>query len=220
MKLNMPHLQLVQKRSRNHLNRRDCIKNYEGKGTNDLFTRIGALGGGSANLLVRASGAGIRLPRLLRLRSRAICTTDTQQNQAYKVSHLPSQDDLENRRTWAAESASNPKERGTGGSNRSPREEAASYARWHPPGRRLCCRRSPSLPLPVRRLLLEVPIVGLGLGERGSTELALKPWPTREGIRRPILAGRLGYFGPRVAGLCSLFSFSLFEKRLVCAVVE
>ena len=38
----------------------------------DLITRIGALWGGGANLLVRAPGAGIGPPRLLRLRSRAI----------------------------------------------------------------------------------------------------------------------------------------------------
>jgi hypothetical protein len=41
----------------------------------DLITGIRALGGSGANLLVGASGAGIRLPRILRLRSRAICAT-------------------------------------------------------------------------------------------------------------------------------------------------
>ena len=42
------------------------------KKMHDSLTGIRALGGGGANLLVGASGAGIRLPRLLRLRSRAI----------------------------------------------------------------------------------------------------------------------------------------------------
>ena len=41
----------------------------------DVITGIRALGGSGANLLVGASGAGIRLPRILRLRSGAICAT-------------------------------------------------------------------------------------------------------------------------------------------------
>ena len=45
------------------------------KDMNDLITWIRALGGSGANLLVGASGAGIRLPRILRLRSGAICAT-------------------------------------------------------------------------------------------------------------------------------------------------
>ena len=42
---------------------------------NDLITWIRGLGGSGANLLVGASGAAIRLPRILRLRSGAICAT-------------------------------------------------------------------------------------------------------------------------------------------------
>ena len=45
---------------------------FNNKKMHDPITGIGALGGGGANLLVGVSGAGIRLPRLRRLRSRAI----------------------------------------------------------------------------------------------------------------------------------------------------
>ena len=133
------------------------------------------------------------------------------------------QDDLENRRTWTVESASNPKKRRTGGNNRRPREEAASYARWHPPGRRFCCRRSPSLPLPVRRLLLRVPPVGLGLGERGSTELALKhkTLANEGGYQASDSSGTAGIFRSSCGwSVLSLYFLFLFLRNGWCVLLS
>jgi len=57
------------------------------KDMKDVITGIRALGGSGANLLVGASGAGIRLPRILRLRSGAICATADKANTSKKTSN-------------------------------------------------------------------------------------------------------------------------------------